>query len=81
MHSKLLKVCAKQKRRLFNRIIKISVKQPAGFWSKPLECFRGHSIRYWSNNEPFLPGRTKIEEIQQQSKLKKCQFVEFKTNH
>lgn len=50
---------------------KISIKQPAGSWSKPLECFRGRGMRYWSNNEPRLPGGMKIEEIQQQSKLKK----------
>ena len=50
---------------------KISIEQPAGSWSKPLECFRGRGIRYWSNNELHLPDGTKIEEIQQQSKLKK----------
>lgn len=59
---------------------KISIKQSAGAWSKPLECFRGHGIRYWSNNEPCLPDRMKIEEIQQQSELKNSQLIEFKNN-
>lgn len=62
---------------------KISIKQPAGSWSKPLECFRGRGIRYCSNNEPRLPDRMKIEEIQQQSELEKNptnRLLEFKNN-
>lgn len=50
---------------------KISIKQPAESWSKPLECFRGRGIRCWSNNEPRSPAGTKIEDIQLQSKLRK----------
>lgn len=60
---------------------KISIKQPLGSGSKPLECFRGRGIRYWSNNSPRLPDETKIEETQQKSsKLKKGQLVELKNN-
>lgn len=60
---------------------KISIKQPLGSGSKPLECFRGRGIRYWSNNSPRLPDETKIDETQQKSsKLKKGQLVELKNN-
>lgn len=40
---------------------KISIKQPPASRSKPVECFRGCGIRYWSNDSPHLPGGTKIE--------------------
>lgn len=59
---------------------KMSTKQPAGSWFKPLECFRGRSIRYRSNNKPRLPDGTKIKEIHCNQNWEKSQPIEFKNN-